>query len=48
MTMNDPEPDQGDDIEAAPAAENGPAEAGWPVTYAHAEAAYVAAEGQND
>ncbi len=41
-------PDEGDQIDAAPAAETGPGEAAVPVTYAHAQAATVAAEGQND
>ncbi len=40
-------PDEGADIEAALAAETEPANS-WPVTYAHAEAATVAAEGPND
>lgn len=44
--MQDPEtPDEGDEIDAAPAAETGPGEAAGPVTYAHAQVATVAAEG---
>lgn len=46
MPDHDPDlPDEGDDIDAADPAETGPPT--WPVTYAHAEAAIVAAEGNH-